>query len=298
MIKRTFHITWIYTQIILLAILHAFNYHLFITPNNFAPAGITGIATMIQYKTGFSLAYMSILINVPLCIFGYFFVCRTFACRSLCFALVYSGTYLLLQQIGLESLQYNAQGQDTVIPAILSGFIGGVVYGLCHRTDSSTGGTDILSKFISKHRPRLNTFYISFALNAIVAIASFFVYARRSSDGTLCFNYKPVCLCVMYCFLSSSVGNHIIRGLKSAYKFTIITSHTEEITEEIHHTLKHGTTRISGLGGFSLSPRDVIICVVNKHQLVDFQNILKKYDDTFSFSESVAETYGNFKFIK
>ena len=56
------------------AVLLAFNYRLFIVPNSFAPAGINGIATMIQAKFGFSIAYMSLLINVPLCIFAYFFV--------------------------------------------------------------------------------------------------------------------------------------------------------------------------------------------------------------------------------
>ncbi|MBO5713814.1 MAG: YitT family protein, partial [Clostridia bacterium] len=39
-----------YLTIFLVGILLAFNYILFITPNNFAPAGINGIAVMIQYK--------------------------------------------------------------------------------------------------------------------------------------------------------------------------------------------------------------------------------------------------------
>ena len=37
-----------------------------------------------------------------------------------------------------------------------------------------------------------------------------------------------------------------------------------------------------------------MICIVNKHQLVDFENILKKYPDTFAFVETVDETIGNF----
>jgi len=31
---------------------------------------------------------------------------------------------------------------------------------------------------------------------------------------------------------------------------------------------------------------------------VEFQNILKKYDDTFSFSKTINETYGNFKIVR
>ena len=47
-----------YFKIFLAAILLAFNYYIFIVTNNFAPAGLNGIATMIQYKTGFSISYI------------------------------------------------------------------------------------------------------------------------------------------------------------------------------------------------------------------------------------------------
>ena len=66
----------VYGTIIGLAILLAVNYHFFIVENDFAPAGINGIATMIQYKTGFSISYFSLIINVPLCIFAYFFISK------------------------------------------------------------------------------------------------------------------------------------------------------------------------------------------------------------------------------
>ena len=58
--------------IVLLAFLFALNYELFISQNQFAPAGISGIATMIEYKTGFSVGYFTLIINVPLCFFSYF----------------------------------------------------------------------------------------------------------------------------------------------------------------------------------------------------------------------------------
>ena len=59
-----------------MAMLLAVVYHIFIVQNHFAPAGLNGIATMVQYKTGFSISYMSLIINVPLSIFAYFFIER------------------------------------------------------------------------------------------------------------------------------------------------------------------------------------------------------------------------------
>ena len=76
-----------YLLIAAMGVLFAFNYILFIVPNGFAPAGINGIAVMIQYKLNFSVAYMSLLINVPLCIAAYFYVDRTFAKKSLFFCI-------------------------------------------------------------------------------------------------------------------------------------------------------------------------------------------------------------------
>ncbi len=287
-----------YLLVISVAILLAFTYQLFIVENGFAPAGVNGIATMIQYKTGFSIGYMSLIVNVPLCLLAYFLVDKKFAKRSLAFCLTYSFVFLYLQKIGLTQFQYNAQGHDTVFPVLLSGVISGFVYGVCFRTNSSTGGTDIISKYISIKKPQLNFFWVTFILNTIVAIVSFFVYAKPDSNQNLIYDYKPVCLCVLYCFISSFIGSYIIRGTKTACKFTIITTHPEEISKEIMTTLRHSATQISALGTFSKDEKSVLICVINRHQLVELQNILKKYDNTFSFNETVNETYGNFVQVK
>lgn len=287
-----------YAKIIMVALLLAFNYKLFIVVNSFAPAGLNGIATMIQYKTGFSIGYMSLMINIPLCILAYYLIDRMFAKRTLVFCLVYSFSYLYLQKIDMVAFQYNAGGHDTIFPVILSGVLSGFVYGVCFRSYGCAGGTDIISKYISKQKPHLNFFWVTFTLNTVVAICSFFVYAKPDDAGKLIYDYKPVCLCILYCFISSYIGSYIIKGSKSACKFTVITSHADEITKEIIGSLKHSSTKIAARGSYSHDEKEVIICVVNKNQIVDFKNMLSKYPDTFSFFETVNETYGNFKKIK
>lgn len=287
-----------YIGTFLVAVLLAFNYQLFIVENNFAPAGLNGISTMIQYKTGFSIGFMSLIINIPLCIFSYFFIDKKFAKRSLVFCLTYSFVFLYLQHLGLDSIQYNTNGKDAIFSAILSGIISGFVYGACFRTNSSTGGTHIISKYINKIKPELNFFWINFALNGVVAIVSLFVYAAPNSNGGFVLDYNPVCLCITYCFVSSYIGDRMIKGTKTATRFTIVTTHPDEIAEEVTKTFKHTATQIHAIGSFSHDDKTVMICVINNHQIIDFKNMLKKFDNTFSFSETVNETYGNFKKIK
>lgn len=287
--KKVLKILISYAAIIALAVILALNYFIFIVENQFAPAGLNGISVMIQYKTGFSISYMSLLINAPLCILAYFLINKKYAFRSFLFVLIYSVTYLYLQQSGPEFLKYNAGGHDTIFPAIISGIISGFVSGLSLKLTSSSGGTEIISKYINKVKPEFNFFMVYFILNAVVAITSLFVY---SENGVL--DYKPVALCLTYCFVSSVVGNYIIKGTKTAYKFTVITTHADEICERVINILHHGVTKISATGAYSHNKKDVLICVINKHQLIDFKNILSQYDNTFSFCETVNETFGNF----
>lgn len=281
-----------YLGVVAMAVLLAFNYYIFIITNQFAPAGLNGIATMIQYKTGFSISYMSLLINIPLSIFAFFFVQRDFAIKTLLFSLVYSGLYLLLQKSGWDTAQYNAHGHDTIYPVIISGVLSGVVYGICFKNNGSTGGTDVVSRYINKIKPQMDFFFVTFTLNAIVAIISLFVYSGETLD------YKPVALCITYCFISTFVGNQILKGTKSAYKFTVITTHDQEIIADIYKVLKHGVTKVRAVGTHTNSERTMLICVVNKHQINDFYRVLAKYDNTFSYYEQVNETYGNFKRVK
>ncbi len=118
------------------AVLLAFVYYIFIVTNHFAPAGLNGIATMIQYKTGFSISYMSLLINIPLSVLAYFLVQKDFAVKTLLFSVVYSVSFLLLQNSDLSFIQYNALGHDTIYPVVLSGVLAGVVYGICFRNNA------------------------------------------------------------------------------------------------------------------------------------------------------------------
>jgi len=288
----------IYLIITALSVLMAFNYQLFIVENKYAPAGLNGIATMIQYKTGFSIGYFSLIINIPLCLLAYFTVSKQYAFRTFWYTLCYSISYLVVQKLGFYEFQYNANGVNVIFPVMLSGLISGAVYGVLFYNNSSTGGTDIISKYISKKKPKVNFFWVTFILNSVVAVSSFFVYAQKDGKGNTVYNYLPICLCAFYCFASSYIGNAIIKGTKTACRFTIITEYPDEITERVNKQLKHGCTRIEAIGTFSNINKTILICVINKHQIYDLRKVIEEYPKTFSFSETVDETYGNFKKIR
>ena len=44
----------------------------FLSPNKISPGGVTGIATVLNYLTGFPIGTAVFLLNIPLLLLGYF----------------------------------------------------------------------------------------------------------------------------------------------------------------------------------------------------------------------------------
>lgn len=67
-----------------LACLMGVSYELFVFPNAFAPAGINGLATMLQYLLHVNIGYLSLLINLPLVLLAWKKVDRTSPAKRWC----------------------------------------------------------------------------------------------------------------------------------------------------------------------------------------------------------------------
>lgn len=266
------------------AFLLALSYEIFVFPNQFAPAGIPGIETMIQEKWGFPVSYMNLLINIPLIGFTYFFVNKEFAVKSGICSLLFSAFLYLFDHVDMSMFVYNTDNSAILAP-IAGGVVGGFSYALVMKRNGSTGGTDVLAEIVHHYRPEQNMLWILFALNASVAVLSYFVYGYK---------IEPVILCLVYCFATSKVCDIMLKGLKEAVKFEIVTDSPEELGKALMAELGHGVTEIPAVGGFTHQSKTLLICLVNKRQIVQFQRILERFPGTFAYLHTVRETIGNF----
>ena len=276
--------------LILLATLLAFSYEIFVYPNHFAPMGINGLATMVQYLFHFNIGYMSILINFPMLIVAFVVIERRFALRTKTFVGAFSIASLILNLFDLSAIVYCAEdGGGAILAAVAGGFIYGVIYSLTIRLGGSTGGTDVIAAFINHKRPEYDTVWLIFSLNAAVAGISFFVYGM---------DYQAVILCIIYSFVCSRVSDWLIKGARTAAKFEVITTEPEVLSKELMATLRHGCTVIPAKGMYSGSEKSMLICVVNRRQIVEFERIIRRYDDTFAYISTVNGTVGQFQRVK
>ena len=59
--------------------------------------------------------------------------------------------------------------------------------------------------------------------------------------------------------------------------------------------LRHGVTILPAVGGYSHRTKSMLICVINKHQITQFSELMRQFPDTFVCVSNVTETLGNFK---
>lgn len=278
-----------YTVISAIALVCALNYTLFILPNRFAPSGLNGICTMIQYLTGISVGYLSLLINLPLALVVYKLVSKPLAVRSMVYVVVYSVGILILEQMDLSRFAY---ATDNGTSAILGPLVAGIIYGACYsllvKGSAYSGGTDFVAAVIHKYRPEKSVFWMIFALNVVVALASFFVYD---------YQMEPVILCILYCFTSSTVTDRLMKSGRSAIRFEIITDYPQEISQAIIEKLHHSATLLPGKGMYRGKETSILICIVNKSQVTALAGIIRSYPHTFAAVSQVGEVMGNFKHL-
>ena len=278
-----------YLVIIGLAFVCALNYQLFVFPNQFAPAGLNGICTMFQYLSGFSFGFLSLVINIPLAIWSSRKVGRSFSGRSMLYVASFSLFLIFFNKLDLSCFVYITEnGTSRILGPLVAGIITGACYSLLVRCSSSGGGTDFIAAVIHQSHPEKSFFWVSFTINVLVALCSYFVYD---------YQIEPVLLCILYCFMSSTVSDRLLKGGRSAIRCEIITDYPQEISSDIINRLHHSATLIPGKGMYLGKETCILLCVVNKVQLPMLVEITKNYPNTFTVLSSVNEVVGNFKRI-
>ena len=278
---------WTYLVIAAVALAASVNYELFVFPNQFAPSGLNGICTMIQHIWGISVGYLSLIINVPLALWCYFEVSKPVATRSMVYVVMFSLGLIILDHVDLSAFHYATEnGTSKILGPLVAGIIQGYVYSILMKASAYSGGTDFISAVVHKRNPTKSVLGLSFTINVFIAIASYFVYG---------YQMEPVILCILYSFMSSTVGDRLMKSGREAICFEIITDHPEEISKEIIEKTHHSTTLLPAKGMYSGKQTNMLICVVNKTQAAAVARICRSYPNTFAVMDPVSEVMGNFK---
>lgn len=258
---------------------YALGVHCFTAPNNIAPGGVTGLATIVSFVTDLNIGILITLMNIPLLIAGFFLLNRGTMIKTLIGVVVLSVmTDWLLKDVPV----YVADSGGGILAAIFGGLLMGAGQGIVYAREGTTGGTDIINKIINRFKPEIKLGQISFLVNAAVALSGYIVYQ----------NLDVVLYAVVSVFVQSRVIDGLVYGGLEGKFLMIFSEKPQEIADRLLK-LKRGVTLLSGEGAYSGEKRQVVCIAVHKNEYVKVKRIVKQTDpNAFVIITGASEVLG------
>ena len=264
---------------ILAATVYSLGVHIFISPNDIAPGGVTGIAIILTKFWGISVGTLIFLLNIPLIIAGFILLNKTTMIKTM-ISVVLITVFTNLAEMFVPV--YDASGGNGVIAAIFGGAAMGIGLGLGYNRESTSGGTDILTKIIGKYHTDFKLGAIQAALDGIVVLLGFVVFR----------DVNTVLFAAIAIFVQSKLTDTIVYGSQESRFMLIFSENYKEIAEEILKQ-SNGVTLFKGEGAYSGNERQVLATAVHRSNYSKVKRIVKTADPkAFVITTSANEVYG------
>ncbi|KAB2952569.1 YitT family protein [Heliorestis acidaminivorans] len=268
---------WSYevTGIAIGAFIFAFGLNYFIIANRLAEGGLTGVVLILHYLFHWPVGPTYLALNLPLFIAGWRFLGRDFAWKTLV------GTALVSLAIELTKHFQAPMAEDLFLAALYGGGAVGIGLGIIFYLGGSTGGADILARFINQYWGwPVGRGLLLVDTIVIVAVGIFF--------GLTVALYTLVAV-----FVATRVIDFVQEGAYSAKAAMIISDKRSEIAEAVVDKLGRGATLFSGRGAYTDQDKEVLYCVVSRNELVRLKALVYECDPkAFMIINDVHEVFG------
>jgi len=269
-----------YLLITLGSLVYALGQLYFIKPLHIPMGGVSGLALVANFLWSLPIGVVTIVLNIPLLFLGWKNMGREFFTKT-AFAILVSSVFTDL----LEPLLPAFDG-EMLIAALYGGIVMGVGYGLIFRAGGTTGGVDIIAKWINRQKdiPIGTTNLIA---NAVVIVGSALIYG----------NLDSALYAMVTSYLTSMVIDKMVYGMDAQKSAMIITSKPKAVAGAVMEELHRGCTGMDATGMYTGDQRTVLICAVRRHETGTLKKlILEKDENAFMMISNISEVFGhNFK---
>lgn len=264
---KTKDYVWQYVLIIIGSALFAAGFQFFLYPNSIIVGGVSGIAMIINYLTDLPVGVINIVLNIPLFIIAW----RQFGTKFVIGSFV--GMMLSSVFVDLMALVSYSPTNDMLLACIIGGAIKGLGMGIIYYAGATTGGTDIIAKFVRLKYPYINFGTLILLTDAIIILA--FAIIFHKVEGAM---YAVIAM-----FVVSRVIDLVLYGVDNSNVCYIISEKSEQLVNDITDSLHRGVTILEGEGAYSHQNKQVLLCVVKRTQVSDIRKIIKNVDENAFF---------------
>jgi len=244
------------------SVVFAIGVTVFTTPNNIAPGGVTGIATIFHSITGMQMGTLTFLLNIPLILLGLFIIGKRFTVSTFRTLLILSVTTNILEGI-LPIYTENA-----LVASIFGGAAIGIGMGIIFLRGSTTGGTDILGRVLLRYFQHIPLGKILLAIDFFIVSAAGFYY------GTL----DAALYALVSVYVTERAMDSVLYGFNETRIAYVVTEHPLEVARRVMDETERGITYLRGEGGFQRNEKLVIMCAMPSRQFSKFKRIVLEVD--------------------
>ena len=261
--NKTKQLLWDILKITFGCALFGLGFSTFLNPAGLNVGGISGLAMVLLHLTDFgTVGTITLLINLPLFIFGGFRIGKKFFVGSLL------GMALSSTAIDLCALIPPVSGLDPLMCAIYGGVVCGVGLGMVFTTGSSTGGSDIIVRLLKLKWQHVPIGVINTCFDMGVAILTGVVFGDISR--TL---YSGITI-----FLCGKIIDTVVYSFDCTKVALIITKQHEAVVNTISTELDRGATYLHGEGSYSHQDFKVVLTAVKRHQIASLKQLVVEID--------------------
>ena len=250
--------------IVLGAVIFAAGFQFFLYPNNITSGGVTGVAMIINQLTGLPVGVLIIVMNIPLFLVAW----RHFGPEFLFGSLAGMGLSSVL--VDLFVMTGFVATDDPFLGCVIGGVIKGAGLGMIYYVGATTGGLDIVVKFLRRRYPFLNFGTLMLILDAVIIALYALVLGR----------YESAMYSVIAMYVTTKVIDLVLYGLDNSCTCHIISEKSEALTRELTSGHMHrGVTILEGEGAYTHKQKHVILCVIKRSQIPELRRTIRALDE-------------------
>lgn len=246
------------------SLLFAVSVNIFTAPNEIAPGGVTGAATLIRALSGLPIGATTIALNLPLFLWGI----HELGAR----AMLKSAAAVILSSVAIDATApvLPAYHGDLMLTAIFGGVLAGAGLSLIFIRGGTTGGTDLAANLIGRRLRHLSMGRLILLIDLPIVLLSILVFGSIES---------PMYALIVI-FITTKVIDAVLYGADAGTGkiMFIISKESAKIKHDILYGLSRGVTELRARGSYTGRDAEVLLVAVRRPEVYRTYDLITKAD--------------------
>lgn len=254
----------------------AWGYDMFLIPAHLMAGGISGIAIVLYYLTGWPVGVQILVYNLPILFLAWRVFGWQYAMDTVIGTVIFSFCVDWLSFLST----YRVVG-DIMLNAVFGGVLAGVGFGLIFRARANSGGLDVVGAVVKK--------YYSFDMGTAIFVLNIGIVLL----GMRLFDVETALFTLISIYVTAALTNRVVAGFNREKQIFIVSPRAEEIAARIMARTGRGVTVFDGRGAFTGEHKDILFVIASLTQVSTVKFIVDAFDPAaFMIVSDTSEVMG------